>query len=165
MKFTWLDALVGLALAASILRGYRVGLISTIFSAIGFIAGGVLGLMIALHYVQTWTGIAGKVGVMIAGIFLAASIGENIFRAIGRLFHRKVLIGPLKTIDSIAGAAVSVVRTGFFIYLLSLIALATQWNGAHVAIPKSYFYQQVHSHAPGVISNLSHRIQAAFPKN
>lgn len=128
-------------------------------------AGGVAGLMLALHYVQPWTGVAGKVGVIIAGIFLAASIGENIFRAIGRLFRRKVLIGPLKTIDSIAGAAVSVIRTGFFLYLMALIALATQWNGAHVAVPKSFFYQQVHSHAPGVVSNLSHRIQAAFPKN
>ena len=48
----WVDWVILVALLGALIRGYRAGLLSTFFSAIGFIGGGFAGLFLSLHYVS-----------------------------------------------------------------------------------------------------------------
>ena len=46
----WVDVIFVLASLVSFIRGYRAGFITSIFSFIGYIGGGLLGLTLGLHY-------------------------------------------------------------------------------------------------------------------
>ena len=73
----WVDVIFVLASLVSFIRGYRAGFITSIFSFLGYIGGGLLGLTLGLHYFHS----RGVTKFFL--LFLAASLALAIYAALG----------------------------------------------------------------------------------
>ena len=148
------DLLVLLVLLITAYSGFKNGFIQTVFKTIGYIAGGVAGVAIALDVMSTWnSNLAKAVGAMIL-ILLLATAGEFILGKVGLGFRKVLFISPLKFLDSILGATLATLRTIFIVYLLSAILIATPWSIGDKYIANSQFYTYLDSHLPKVVTEL-----------
>jgi uncharacterized membrane protein required for colicin V production len=150
----WVDWVILIALVAALIRGYRAGLLSTLFTVLGFIGGGFAGLLAALHYVSHWSSNVTKFSIIIGAIFLGASIGEAILHRFAKFFHGKILFGPFRWLDSILGAALSVLRSLIFILIIGKLLIAMPWGIGHNEIPKSAIFNKIEKSAPKISFNL-----------
>jgi uncharacterized membrane protein required for colicin V production len=148
----YFDLIVILILFIAFYGGYRNGLIKSIFSTIGYIAGGVLGLAAAVHYLSTWQSELQKVGLALLAILLGATSGEFLLGKIGSLFRKVLFVPPFKLIDSLLGAGLSVARAAFVLYLVSTLLVVSSWSMADEHIKPSRSYLCAELHLPSVIT-------------
>ena len=69
------DLLVLLALLITAYGGFKSGFIQTVFKTIGYIAGGVAGVAIAVEVMSTWSNNLAKAAGVIILILLLATAG------------------------------------------------------------------------------------------
>jgi uncharacterized membrane protein required for colicin V production len=154
----YFDLIIAIAFITTGLGGFKNGMLQSIFKTIGYIAGGVVGVAIAVEVMSKWSNTLSKAGGAIILILLLATIGEFIFGKVGLGFRKALLIAPLKFIDSLLGALLSITRIVFIAYLLAVILVATPWSFGDKYISPSKFYTYTDSHLPKVITDL--KIQA-----
>ena len=154
----YFDLILGLILVITAVSGFQNGLLQSIFKTVGYITGGVVGVAIAVEVMSKWSNTLAKAGGAIILILLLATAGEFILGKVGLGFRKALLIAPLKLIDSLLGALLSITRTTFIAYLLALILVATPWSFGDKYIKPSKFYTYTDSHLPKVITDL--KIQA-----
>ena len=148
------DLLVLLVLLITAYSGFKNGFIETIFKTIGYIAGGVAGVAIAVQVMNMWSNnLAKAVGAIIL-ILLLATAGEFILGKVGQGFRKVLFISPLKLLDSLLGASLAALRTVFIVYLLSVILIASPWSIVDKYIASSQFYTYTDSHLPKVVTEL-----------
>jgi uncharacterized membrane protein required for colicin V production len=148
------DLLVLLALLITAYGGFKNGFIQTVFKSIGYIAGGVAGVAIAVEMMSTWSNnVAKAVGAIIL-ILLLATVSEFILGKIGLGFRKVLFISPLRFLDSLLGATLATLRTVFIIYLIAVILIATPWSIGDEYIASSQFYTYTDSHLPKVVAEL-----------
>ena len=148
------DLLVLITLLITAYGGFKNGFIQTVFKTIGYIAGGVAGVALAVEVMSMWSNnIAKAVGAIIL-ILLLATAGEFILGKIGQGFRKVLFIFPLKFLDSLLGAVLATLRTVFIIYLISVILIATPWSIGDKYIASSQFYTYTDSHLPKVVTEL-----------
>jgi len=150
----WVDVVFILALLLSFVQGYRAGFLTTIFTFVGYIGGGLLGLTIGLHHFHSH-GVSRFIYLFLA-VVIGSSLGEALFRSIGKLFHKKILFAPFSWIDSLLGAAFSILRTAIMLLVLGHLLLVTPWSWVH-AIPKSEIYSKLNAEAPSIITDITKR--------
>ena len=150
----WVDWVILLAVLTALIRGYRAGLLSTIFNFLGYIGGGFAGLFLSIHFVSKWHSNVSKFAVIIIDISIGASLGEAILKRFANFFHGKVLFGPFKWADSLLGAALSVARTLIMIFILGKLLMAMPWGIGHNEIPKSALFTKMEKSAPHLSFNL-----------
>ena len=148
------DLLVLLALLITIYSGFKNGFIQTVFKTIGYIAGGVVGVAIAVEVMSTWSSNLAKAAGAIILILFLATTGEFILGKVGQGFRKVLFISPLKLLDSLLGATLATLRTVFIIYLLSVILIATPWSIGDKYIASSQFYSYTDSHLPKAVTEL-----------
>ena len=148
------DLLVLLALLITAYGGFKNGFIQTVFKSIGYIAGGVAGVAIAVEMMSTWSNNVAKAAGAIILILLLATVGEFILGKIGLGFRKVLFISPLRFLDSLLGATLSTLRTVFIIYLIAVILIATPWSIGDEYIASSQFYTYTDSHLPKVVTEL-----------
>jgi len=158
----YFDLVIGLALVVTAIGGYRNGLLQSIFKTVGYIAGGVIGVAIAVEVMSKWSNTLAKAGGAIILILLLATAGEFILGKVGLGFRKALLISPLKLIDSLLGVLLSLVRTSFIAYLLAIILIATPWSVGSKYITPSKFYTYTDSHLPKVITDLKAQADKLF---
>ena len=158
----YLDLIIALILLITALSGFKNGLLQSIFKAVGYIAGGVVGVAIAVEVMSKWSSTLAKAGGAIILILLLATAGEFILGKIGLGFRIVLLIAPLKFIDSLLGALLSIARTAFIAYLLAVILVATPWSFGDKYIATSKFYAYTDSHLPKVITDLKTQADKLF---
>jgi uncharacterized membrane protein required for colicin V production len=156
------DLIVAAVLILTALTGFKNGLIQSLFKTIGYIAGGVLGLVIALEVVKGWSSPFAKVGMAIVLIFFIANIGQYLLGKIGALFHKLVLFGPFKLIDSLLGASLSIFRAVVLIYLSTILLIASPWSWADSNIATSKFYTYVEKNLPKLITDYQPKVEEIF---
>jgi uncharacterized membrane protein required for colicin V production len=156
------DLIVAAILLFTALVGYKNGLIQSLFKTIGYIAGGVLGLVIALEVVKDWSSPFAKVGMGIVLIFFIANIGQYLLGKIGAAFHKLVLIGPFKLIDTLLGAFLSILRAAVLIYLSAILLIASPWGWPDSNIATSKFYNYVEKNLPKLITDYQPRVEEIF---
>ena len=144
--------------------GYRNGLIKSIFSTIGYIAGGVLGLAAAVNYLSTWQSEIQKVGLALLAILLGATLGEFLLGKIGSLFRKVLFVPPFKFIDSLLGAGLSLARAAFVLYLVSALFVVSSWSLADEQIKRSKIYTYTESHLPSVMKQVKAEINDLLQK-
>jgi uncharacterized membrane protein required for colicin V production len=148
------DLLVLLVLLITAYGGFKNGFIQTVFKTIGYIAGGVAGVAIAVEVMSTWSSnLAKAVGAIIL-ILILATTGEFILGKVGQGFRKVLFISPLKILDSLLGAILATLRIVFIMYLLSVILIATPWSIGDKYIAGSQFYTYTDSHLPKVVTEL-----------
>ena len=148
------DLLVLLALLITAYGGFKNGFIQTVFKTIGYIAGGVAGVAIAVEVMSTWSNNLIKAAGAIILILVIATTGEFILGKIGLGFRKVLFISPLRFLDSLLGAALATLRTVFITYLIAVILIATPWSVGDEYIASSRFYTYTDSHLPKVVTEL-----------
>ena len=154
----YFDLIIAIALVIAGFIGFKNGLLQSIFKTIGYIAGGVAGVAVAVEVMSKWSNTLAKAGGAVILILLLATVGEFIFGKVGLGFRKALLIAPLKFIDSLLGALLSITRIAFIAYLLAVILVATPWSSGDKYIAPSKFYTYTDSYLPKVITDL--KIQA-----
>jgi uncharacterized membrane protein required for colicin V production len=160
----YFDFIVILILLIAFYGGYRNGLIKSIFSTIGYIAGGVLGLAASVNYLSTWQSELQKVGLALLTILLGATLGEFLLGKIGLLFRKVLFVPPFKFIDSFLGAVLSVARAAFVLYLVSSLLVVSSWSLADEQIKPSKIYTYTESHLPLVMKQVKAEIDDLLQK-
>ena len=160
----YFDFIVILILLIAVYGGYRNGLIKSIFSTIGYIAGGVLGLAASVNYLSTWQSELQKVGLALLTILLGATLGEFLLGKIGSLFRKVLFVPPFKFIDSFLGAGLSVARAAFVLYLVSSLLVVSSWSLADEQIKPSKIYTYTESHLPLVMKQVKAEIDDLLQK-
>ncbi len=150
----YFDLIIAIAFIIAGFTGFKSGLLQSIFKTIGYILGGVVGVVIAVEMMSKWSNTLAKAGGAIILILLLATIGEFIFGKVGLGIRKALLITQLKFIDSLLGALLLTTRIAFIAYLLAVILVATPWSIGDRYIKPSKFYTYTDSHLPKVITDL-----------
>jgi len=160
----YFDLLIILVLVIAFYSGYKNGLIKTIFTTAGYIAGGVAGLALAVKYLATWDSQSQKVVLALLAVFVGASIGEFLLGKIGSLFRKILFVPPFKLIDSLVGAAISTLRAAFVLYLVATLLVFSIWDIADKYIKPSKIYDYTDSHLPSVMNEVKSEIVKLLEK-
>lgn len=148
------DAILILTAVGAAITGFRRGFLQSLFSTIGYIGGGVLGLMLALNFTSRVHSTLNKFLLVFIAIFLFAEIGRRILGMLARFFRARLLWAPLRFIDSIAGVALELVRVTIFAYLLIAVVLWSPWSFAKHAIAESKIYPEMKKQMPHSLDQL-----------
>ena len=148
------DLLVLLVLLVTAYGGFKNGFIQTVFKSVGYIAGGIAGIALAVEVMSTWSNNLAKAAGAIILILLLAIMGEFILGKIGLGFRKVLFISPLRFLDSLLGAGLAILRTVFITYLIAVILIATPWSIGDEYIASSQFYTYTDSHLPKVVTEL-----------
>ncbi len=154
----YFDLLIILVLLVASYSGYKNGLIKTIFRTAGYIAGGVAGLALAVKYLATWGSQSQKVVLALFAVFIGASLGEFALGKIGSLSRRILFVPPFKLIDALFGAALSVLRAAFVLYLVATLLVFSNWSITDKYIKSSKLYDYADSHLPSVMDEVKSEI-------
>ena len=160
----YFDLLIVLVLLITFYIGYKNGLIKMIFKTTGYIAGGVVGLALAVKYLATWESQTQKVAFALLAIFIGASIGEFLLGKIGSLFRKILFVPPFKLIDSLVGAGLSTLRAAFILYLVATLLVFSSWSIADKYIKPSKLYDYADSHLPAVMNEVKSEIVKLLEK-
>ncbi len=128
------------------------------FQTAGYLAGGVAGLALAVKYLATWESQSQKVVLALFAVFIGASLGEFALGKIGSLFRRILFVPPFKLIDSLFGAALSVLRAAFILYLVATLLVFSNWSITDKYIKPSKLYDYADSHLPSVMDEVKSEI-------
>jgi len=148
------DLIVLISLIISAISGFKLGFLQNLFKSIGYIAGGVLGIFIAANYLSNLDSILIKVLSSVVIILLSAVISQYILGRLGLLLHKGLLFAPFKSIDSLAGSLLSLVKTLIIYYIISTLLLTTSWQIADDYIKDSKFYTTCDKYLPKVITDI-----------
>ena len=159
MKYNWVDIVLALLILGAFIHGYRAGFLKSIFSLVGYVGGGVLGLALGWNYLQNWQNVIGKFALLLLAISIGASIGQWLLSKFAEFFHKQLLLGPLKWLDSLFGAAFSVIRITLMVYLVATICLATPWQWANENIPDSQIYEKIDQYTPMLIKSVTEKVK------
>jgi uncharacterized membrane protein required for colicin V production len=158
------DYLILVLLVFSIISGFKAGLIQTVFKTIGYIAGGVIGVGIAIKYLDSLDSEIYLLGGLILSVIVFAILGEFLLGRLGLLFRKALFIPPFKFIDSALGGALSVIKFGIIAYLISTFLVASPIALADKYITPSKSYTYADTHLPKVAMDLKQEVVQLFNK-
>ena len=156
------DYLILVLLVISAFSGYKTGLIQTVFKTVGYIAGGVIGVGIAINYLDSLNSEIYLLGGMIFSVIIFALLGEFLLGRLGLLFRKALFIPPFKFIDSALGGALSIIKFGVITYLISTILVASPIALADNYITTSKSYTYADTHLPKVAMDLKQEVVQLF---
>jgi uncharacterized membrane protein required for colicin V production len=158
------DYLILVLLVISAFSGFKAGLIQTVFKAIGYIAGGVIGVAVAIDYLDSLNSEIYLLGGLVLSEIIFAMLGEFLLGRLGLLFRKALFIPPFKFIDSALGGALSVVKFGVIAYLISTILVASPIALADKYISPSKSFTYADTHLPKVAKDLKQEVSQLFSK-
>ena len=156
------DYLILVLLVFSTSSGFKAGLIQTVFKTIGYIAGGVIGVGIAIKYLDSLDSEIYLLGGLILSVIVFSLLGEFLLGRIGLLFRKALFIPPFKFIDSALGGVISVIKFGVIAYLISTILVASPIALADKYISPSKSYSYANTNLPTLINDLKVSIGELF---
>ena len=158
----YFDYLILILLATSAFSGFKAGLIQTVLKTIGYVAGGVVGVALAINYLDSLNSeIYLLVGLILSVIIFALS-GEFLLGRLGLLFRKALFIPPFKLIDSALGGALSAMKFGVIAYLISIILVASPIALADKYITPAKSYTYADTHLPKVAADLKQEVVQLF---
>ena len=158
------DYLILVLLVISAFSGYKAGLIQTVFRTVGYIAGGVIGVAVAIDYLDSLNSEIYLLGGLVLSVIIFALLGEFLLGRLGLLFRKALFIPPFKFIDSTLGGALSVIKFGVIAYLISTILVASPIALADKYITPSKSYTYADTHLPKVAMDFKQEVAQLFNK-
>lgn len=145
------DLLFSLIALGALITGYKNGLVTTIIRTVFFIAGGIAAMYFVIQYNKTgWL-----IAAIVVGAYAAAFVGSQIAKAL----KVTVIRGPLRLIDSAAGALFEVSKYVVLFYVIGTILLWAPWSPGQNSVAASKVYLQIDKHAPAVITEVRQRVE------
>jgi uncharacterized membrane protein required for colicin V production len=160
----YFDYLILTLLAISAFSGFRAGLIQTVFKTIGYMAGGVAGVALAINYLDSLESEIYLLGGLILSVIVFALLGEFLLGRLSLLFRKALFIPPFKLIDSALGGTLSVIKFGVIAYLISIILVASPIVLADKYIAPSKSFTYADTHLPKVAADLKQEVVQLFNK-
>jgi S1-C subfamily serine protease len=115
-----LDLILIVLVVAFAIAGYRQGFIIGVLSFAGFIGGGAIGALIGPHVARALVdGLAQQALVAIIVVFVAAMAGQLLASGLGVAVRSRVTWRPATVVDSIGGAAVSIISVLLIAWLIA----------------------------------------------
>ena len=160
----YFDYSILILLALLAFSGFKAGLIQTVFKTIGYVAGGVIGVALAIKYLDSLHSEIYLLGGLILSVIVFALLGEFLLGWLGLLFRKALFIPPFKFIDSALGGALSVIKFGVIAYLISTILVASPIALADKYITPSKSFSYADTHLPKVAKDLKQEVAQLFNK-
>jgi len=149
-----LDLVVILTLLISGVSGYRLGLLQSLFKAAGYIVGGLLGIYLALNYLEQFESKSIKLALTLILILLSAISLEYILAKLGALLHKGLLFASIKLLDSLLGTLLALVKNLVIFYLIATVLLFSTFKQPVDYITDSYIYSYLDKHLPKIFTDL-----------
>ncbi len=149
-----LDLLLILTLLISGVSGYRLGLLQSLFKAAGYIIGGLLGIYLALNYLEQFESKSIKLALTLILILLSAISLEYILAKVGVLIHKGLLFASVKLLDSLFGALLALLKNLVIFYLIATVLLFSTFKQPVDYIKDSYIYSYLDKQLPKIITDL-----------
>ncbi len=105
----WIDLLLVISALSFAFSGYRQGFVVGVLAFVGFLGGGVIGLLFAPSVVQRLDPGVFQSLVAIALVLLAATVGQVTLAWLGAMVRDRITWRPARVVDAGLGALVSVV--------------------------------------------------------
>ncbi len=105
----WLDVLLLLSAASFAFSGYRQGFVAGVLSFAGFLAGGVVGLVLAPSLVSSVGAGVGQSVLAVGLVLFAATVGQVTLGWLGSMVRSRITWRGARLVDNGLGALVSVV--------------------------------------------------------
>ena len=153
------DILLLLSAFGAIISGFRRGFLHTLFSTVGYIGGGVLGLALALHFAADVQSALNRFIAVILSIFIVAEVGRRLLGYLAKFFRTRIMWSPLRLIDSLAGVILEMIRVTVISYLLISVILWSPWSTARTAVAESRIYPMITERMPQVLVQLRSDIE------
>lgn len=145
------DIIFSIVALGALFTGYKNGLVTTIIRTAFFIAGAIGAMYFVIEYNRTgWLILA-----IITGAYASAWIGTQLAKALKITLIR----GPLRWIDSAAGAIFEVTKYVVLFYFIGTILLWAPWSVGQNDLSKSKLYLKVDTYAPGVLEDIKREIE------
>jgi S1-C subfamily serine protease len=123
LGLTVLDYVLILLFLSYAVTGYRQGLVVSVLSLAGFLTGGALAMWLLPLAVNRWTELDSspllRSVVLIAGVFILASIGQALFVQLGGRLRRQLRVKPAQAFDSGLGAVAVVVSAAVLVWFIA----------------------------------------------
>ena len=149
-----LDLVVILTLLISGVSGFRLGLLQSLFKAAGYIVGGLLGIYLALNYLEQFESKSIKLALTLILILLSAISLEYILGKVGLLIHNGLLFASVKLLDSLLGALLALIKNLIIFYLIATVLLFSTFKQPVDYIKDSYIYSYLDKHLPKILTDL-----------
>lgn len=145
-----LDWVLVVVVAAYALSGYWQGFVAGAFATIGLVLGGMFGIWLApklLGNVQPsfWVSIGA-----IFVVLLSASIGQAILQHVGARVRSAIRWQPVRALDAIGGALLSVCAVLLVLWMLGVAISGTSIPGITPQVRSSTILKRVNAVMPGV---------------
>jgi S1-C subfamily serine protease len=145
-----LDVILLGASALFAISGYRQGFVVGVLSFVGFLGGGVLGAKVAPSIANTSAlSDAPNTTVAVGVVFFAAVIGQLLATVVGGWVRNHIVWKPARTVDAIAGAAVSVVSLLLVAWLVGTAVASSPFTGLASQVRRSEVLKVVDQAVPG----------------
>ena len=138
-----LDLILAGLIIFAIAQGFNRGLLPTLFALIGYLGGGVIGLFAAKEFSGDWSGVVSIVGLYLVAIFAGAQIGSWLMTKVGAGFRKRILLGPLRFLDSVLGGALALIQVAIFAAIVLTIIDYLPWELPQNLIEDSGIYESV----------------------
>lgn len=157
---TILDVALAGILAYSIYSGYRSGLITGIFSFIGLVGGGLLGLKYGAEIVANFASTSTRIQSTAIAVALGAFAGHLILGRIAKWFRKNFLWKPLKAVDSALGVALHLAKTLILIWIFGELALILPGESISKAADQSAIITAISTHGPSILGDFISTIES-----
>lgn len=140
--------LVGACLLFAV-SGYRQGFLVGALSFVGFLGGGALGAVFGPPLVrQVVSSETAQALLGLVVVLVAATIGQVLLGRLGSTLRRLLTFSPARLVDSLAGAAVSVVSVLLLAWLLGTALVSSPFTALSTQVRRSAVLQTVDAALP-----------------
>lgn len=157
---TILDFALISVLAYSIYSGYRTGLITGIFSFIGLVGGGLLGLKYGAEIVANFASTSSRIQSTALAVAIGAFAGHFILGRAAKWFRKNFLWKPLKAVDSLLGVILHVAKTLILIWIFGELAVILPSEAISKAADQSTIITAISTHGPSILGNFISTVES-----
>jgi S1-C subfamily serine protease len=132
------------------ISGYRQGFVVGVLSFVGFLGGGVVGATLAPSLVKSGP-LSGlhHATVAIVLVFVLACIGQVVATLVGNFVRTRLVWKPVRVVDSLAGAVVSVVSLLLVAWLVGTAVANSPFTSLAAQVRRSQVLDVVNKAVPG----------------
>lgn len=161
---SFLDIALAALLAYSIYSGYRNGLITGIFSFVGLVGGGLLGLKYGADIVANFASTSSRIQSTALAVAIGAFAGHFVLGRAAKWFRKNFLWKPLKAVDSALGVVLHLAKTLVLIWIFGELALILPSEGISKAADQSAIITAISTHGPSILGDFISTIESKLTK-
>lgn len=162
LGLTVLDYVLILLFASYAVTGFRQGLVVSVLSLVGFLAGGALAMWLLPLGINRWAALDSsplmRSVVLIAGVFILASIGQAALVTVGGRLRAQLKVRPVRAFDAGLGALVVVASAAVLVWFIA----GALRGGAPAPIAKAIGESRVLRAIDDVVPPQTSRLFAGF---